>query len=91
MGLAFSTTSLAVLESAPPGREGGASAAMQLAQVLGAAIGTGVGGAIVASPFAGEPPRLGIAVVDALMLLVTAVAIASARGCRAGSRAGQAT
>ena len=48
MGVAYSTTALVVLEMAPPGREGAASASMQLANVLGVALGTGFGGAIVA-------------------------------------------
>lgn len=80
MGLAFTTCSAAILESAPAGQEGAASAALQLAQVLGAAIATGIGGAVVAAPFAGTPPRAGIAVVDALMLVTIAVAMVTARG-----------
>ncbi|MCC6313540.1 MAG: MFS transporter [Thermomicrobiales bacterium] len=49
IGLAFSTASLIVLETAPPGQEGNASAALQLVNVLGAALGAGIGGAFVAS------------------------------------------
>ena len=78
MGLAFTTCSAAILESAEPGQEGAASASLQLAQVLGAAIATGIGGAIVAAPFAGVPPARGIAVVDVVMLGVLAVAMATA-------------
>lgn len=48
MGLAYSTTALVVLECAPPGGEGEASAALQLANVLGTAIGIGLGGAVLA-------------------------------------------
>ena len=47
MGLAFSTNSLVVLEAAQPGQEGAASAALQLANVLGVAVGAGIGGAII--------------------------------------------
>jgi MFS family permease len=47
MGLAFSTNSLVVLEAAQPGQEGTASAALQLANVLGVAIGAGIGGVII--------------------------------------------
>lgn len=79
MGLAFTTCSAAILESAPAGQEGAASASLQLAQVLGAAIATGLGGAIVAAPFAGVPPARGIGVVDGLMFAVLLVAIATAR------------
>ena len=41
MGLAHSTISLTVIEQAPAGAEGAASAAMQLANVLGVALGAG--------------------------------------------------
>lgn len=80
MGLAFTTCSTAILESAPAGQEGAASAALQLAQVLGAALATGIGGAIVAAPFAGVPPTRGIAAVDGVMLVVLLAAMATARG-----------
>ena len=80
MGLAFTTTSAAILQTADPARAGVASAALQLAQVLGAAIATGVGGALVAAPFAGDPPRFGIALVDVVMLVALGLAILAARG-----------
>jgi MFS family permease len=80
MGLAFTTTSAAILETAGPTEAGFASASLQLAQVLGAALATGAGGALVAAPFAGDPPTLGIAIVDLGMLLATAVAMLTARG-----------
>ena len=80
MGLAFTTVSAAILEAASPGQEGVVSAAMQLAQVLGAAVATGIGGAIVAAPFAGDPPAHGIALVDALMLAAIGASLAATRG-----------
>ena len=80
MGLAFTTVSAAILETAPLGQEGTASASLQLAQVLGAALATGIGGAIIVAPFAGDPPRLGIATIDLLMLATIGIAIAAARG-----------
>ena len=49
MGLAYAPTSLMMLREAPPGREGWASASLNLADVLGTAIGIGVGGAAVAA------------------------------------------
>ncbi|MET0343595.1 MAG: MFS transporter, partial [Polyangiales bacterium] len=76
MGLAFTTTSAAILEAAPPGREGETSASLQLVQVLGAALATGIGGALVAAPFAGDPPLLGIALVDVAMMAVAALGLA---------------
>src|SRR5262249_10305302 len=47
MGLAYAPISLMMLQKAPPGREGWASASLNLADVLGTAIGIGVGGAAV--------------------------------------------
>jgi MFS family permease len=47
MGLAFSTNSLVVLEAALPGQEGTSAAALQLANVLGVAVGAGIGGVII--------------------------------------------
>ena len=80
MGLAFTTVSAAILAAAPAGQEGAASASLQLAQVLGAALATGIGGAMIVAPFAGDPPRFGIAVIDLLMMATIALAIAAARG-----------
>jgi MFS family permease len=84
MGLAFTTTSAAILEAAPAGHEGATSASLQLAQVLGTALATGIGGALVAAPFAGDPPRRGIAAVDLLMLAVCLLALLVTR--RLGAR-----
>ena len=49
MGIAYSPISLVVLDNAPEGGEGTATAALQLCDVLGVALGTGVTGAIVAA------------------------------------------
>ncbi|HEX6475118.1 MAG TPA: MFS transporter [Candidatus Limnocylindria bacterium] len=48
MGLAYSTATLVVIETAEPGAEGAAATGAQLANTLGVAIGTGVAGAVVA-------------------------------------------
>jgi MFS family permease len=47
MGMAYQTITLAVLADAAPGQEGAASAAQQLADLLGIATGAGVVGALV--------------------------------------------
>jgi len=47
MGLAYAPLSLTVLAAAPEGQEGAATAALQLSDVLGVALGTGLAGAIV--------------------------------------------
>jgi MFS family permease len=66
-GLAYSTASLVVLESASSGAEGEASTGLQLAFVLGTALGTGVGGAVLAQLTAdGELTASVIATVDLL-------------------------
>jgi hypothetical protein len=48
MGLAYAPLSLVMLDSAEPGREGAASAGLQLSDQLGFALGTGIAGAAVA-------------------------------------------
>ena len=79
MGLAYSTVSLVVLETAPAGQEGSATASMELASVLGSALGTGLGGVIVAfAAAAGSSPSSGIAAVDILVIAITGLAILTA-------------
>jgi hypothetical protein len=80
MGVAFTTTAAAVLDHVEGTSSDQASAALQLAQALGASLATGIGGAVVAAPFAGDPPRLGIAVVDGLLLVCVASSLFTARG-----------
>jgi MFS family permease len=78
MGLGYSTTSLVVLESAPAGQEGEASASLQLANVLGTAVGTGLGGAVLAQLRAGgESPALAIAVADTVAVAMAVLGIAA--------------
>jgi MFS family permease len=48
IGMAYSPLSVTVLGLADPGREGEASSSIQLADTLGVALGTGLGGAFVA-------------------------------------------
>jgi len=48
IGLAYPTISVTVLGAADPGQEGTASAAVQLSDTLGIALGSGVGGVLVA-------------------------------------------
>jgi MFS family permease len=49
MGLAYAPISLMMLRDAPLGREGWASASLNLSDVLGTAVGVGLGGAAVAA------------------------------------------
>jgi hypothetical protein len=63
MGIAHATISLVVLAEAAAGREGAASASMQLASVLGVALGAGAGGAAIAMATArGWGPRIGFGI-----------------------------
>jgi MFS family permease len=48
MGLAYAPISVTVLGTAAPGQEGSASASLQLTDVLGVSLGTGLGGVFVA-------------------------------------------
>jgi MFS family permease len=58
MGLCYAPISLMMLSEAPPGREGWASASLNLADVLGSALGIGIGGAAI-SAVAGSGRSLG--------------------------------
>lgn len=79
MGLAYSTISLVVLEIIPPGQEGSATASMQTASVLGSALGTGLGGAIIGvATTARNAPGTGIALVDILIIAIVGIAILTA-------------
>ena len=81
MGLAYSTLSLVVLEGAPADQQGNASASLQLSSVLGSALGTGLGGAIIALvTMPGGAPRSGILVVDILVIVVSDLALLTAVG-----------
>jgi MFS family permease len=48
IGLAYAPLSVTVLDTAAPGQEGRASASLQLSDVLGVALGTGLTGVVVA-------------------------------------------
>lgn len=81
MGLAYTTLSLLTLESAEPGREGSASAALQLTFTLGTAFGTGVGGAAVALADGGVI-SLAAAIGLAFAMTLVVVLLASAGSLR---------
>ncbi len=79
MGLAYSTISLVVLETASSDQQGFATASMELASVLGSALGTGFGGVIVGLTAAtGSSPGSGILAIDILVIAVTGIAILTA-------------
>ncbi|MBJ7283241.1 MAG: hypothetical protein JHD40_09085, partial [Acidimicrobiia bacterium] len=80
MGFAYAPISLVVLGGAEKGSEGRSSSALQLADVLGCAIGIGIGGALVAfGERSGWSPSSGLVInacVD-LLAVVAGVSIAS--------------
>jgi MFS family permease len=85
IGLSYSTLSLVVLDEAPAGQQGASTASLQLAAMLGTALGTGVGGVVVvaaATPAAGI--QIHAAAMIALALLGAALAPRLGRGGRAG-------
>ncbi len=80
MGFAYAPISLVVLGGAEKGSEGRSSSALQLADVLGCAIGIGIGGALVAfGERSGWSPSSGLVInacID-LLAVVAGVSIAS--------------
>jgi MFS family permease len=71
MGLSYAPLSLIVLAEAPLDSQGAATAALQLSDVLGTALGTGVAGALIAiAARAGEPAWVGLAGAFAVGALV---------------------
>jgi len=88
MGLAYSTISLVVLETAPKDQVGSASASMELSSVLGTALGTGLGGVIIAfAAGSGRSQSWGIAVID--ILVITFIGLACLAAIRLPGRTPQ--
>jgi MFS family permease len=80
MGLSYAPISLMMLRAAPPGREGWASASLSLADVLGEALGVGVGGAAVAAVSRGDRPiSSGVVLAYAAASTAAVVALLVAR------------
>jgi MFS family permease len=76
MGLAYAPLSLMMLREAPKGREGWASASLSLSDVLGAALGAGVGGAAIAiSESHGWPLTTGLSVAFVFPAVVAVLAL----------------
>ncbi len=84
MGLANSPILLLVLRETPKGREGRESASVNLADLLGSATGTGVGGAAVAAHAAGDL-RLGITLAFVIAAAVGILALLITRRLPAGT------
>jgi MFS family permease len=80
MGLAYQTVTLAVFRAAQENEMGGAVASMEISNVLGVAVGTGIEGAVIAiGDSAGWQTSLSVAIIFGLMAGVTVVAMLFAR------------
>jgi MFS family permease len=77
MGLGYAPLTLVVLAEAPPEGQGMATAALQLSDVLGTALGTGSGGAVIAFALgAGQPAGVGLAGVFVVGAVVGCIGLA---------------
>jgi MFS family permease len=86
MGLGYSSVAVVVLAEAPPGSEGAATAAVQLAQNVGVALGAGVAGAAVAAGASAHwRPAGGLGVAFAITAAAGVLGIPLARRLPAGT------
>jgi MFS family permease len=83
MGMGYAPISLMMLHEAPAGQEGRVSASLNLADVLGTAIGIGIGGAAVTAA-AGRDLGLGILIAFCAAAATGMVALAVTRRLPAG-------
>lgn len=75
IGLAYQSYSLIVLAATSPGREGAAASSLKITEMLGAALGAGIAGVIVALDASDGPRAL---FVQATFLLMAALSVAGA-------------
>jgi MFS family permease len=86
MGLSYSTLALVVLREAPPAEQGAATAALQLSDVLGTSLGTGIGGALIAFGLrSASPGWFGLAGAFAVSAAVAVGGLGITRRLRQGS------
>ncbi len=80
MGLCYAPITLLMLDAAPAGREGWASASLNLADVLGGAMGIGIGGAAISAAVTLRwPLAVGIATAFAITGIAGIVGLAISR------------
>jgi MFS family permease len=92
MGLSYSPITLMMLAEAPAGREGWASASLNLADVLGSALGIGIGGAAISAAVRfGWSLAAGLAIAFAITAAGAVLALAISRRLPARIAAGSAT
>jgi MFS family permease len=88
IGMAYQSFSLIVLSLAAPGREGEAAAAMKISETIGAALGAGVGGALIAFHATDGPRALAVAATFGVMAAVGLLGCAAALRLAPGGRIG---
>lgn len=89
MGLSYSPLSLVVLAEAPAAEQGTATSGLQLSDTLGVALGTGVGGALIAGALRGGSELwLGLAAVFAVGIATALIGCVLARRLPGPSRPG---
>jgi MFS family permease len=79
IGTAYAPLSVTTLDRAAPGEEGRATSALQLCDVLGQAIGTGVAGAIMAAATVGIGHGPGVALAFSFAIAVALIGIIAGR------------
>jgi MFS family permease len=79
IGTAYAPLSVTALDRAAPGEEGRATSALQLCDVLGQALGTGVAGAIVAVAATGIGHGPGVALAFSFAIAVALVGVIAGR------------
>jgi MFS family permease len=88
MGMSYAPTTLLMLADAPPGREGWASASLNLSDVLGGALGIGIGGAAISAAVRfGWSLAAGVGVAFAITAVAGVVCFAVTRRLPAGIQA----
>ncbi len=87
MGVMYSAVTLVVLRRSRPSEQGAATSSLQLADILGTALGVGVGGAIAAAGTRAEGDGLGIALAAVFVVTASVAAL----GALGSGRLGHAT
>ncbi len=88
MGFMYSAVTLVVLRGVPPEQQGSASSALQLSDILGTALGAGVGGALAAVGERSGGDGLGWALAGVFGLSMLAALIGLAASGRIGTMSG---
>jgi MFS family permease len=84
MGLMYSAATLVVLRRSRPSEQGTATSALQLADILGTALGVGAGGAITAAGTRAGGDGLGWALAGVFVLTIVVAALGALASARLG-------